>query len=110
MTRKRPGRHLAGKPCMITALRCVCDEPVGKPVMKDGYTTLNAANTWIRQNLKVQKRINYRRGERPKLRDLHLDGRGIVCVVGHYIYVDHETYWSFFNNDNDEVVTVWILK
>ena len=111
MQRKKPADNLRYKPCLITAVRCACDKPVGKPEFKDGgYATLYAANRWIRDNLKVKKRINYYNGERPRLKDLHLDGRAIVCVLGHYLYLDHETYWSFFRNSQDEVVTMWILE
>ena len=61
-------------------------------------------------NLPIKKRINYKRGERPKLKDLHLLGKAIVCVYGHFVYLDHEAYWSFFNNEEDEVVSLWVIR
>ena len=107
MIRIVPNRKLLRKPCLVTALSCACD-PHGRPEVKaDGYASLTAANKWIRENVKVKRRTNYRRGERPKLKDLHLEGKAIVCVYGHYVFVDGEAYWSFFGNENDEVVTVW---
>ena len=106
--------NLANTPCLIVATACAVggkENLRGYPVLKkDGYATLKSANKWIRQNLKIKKRTDYRRGERPKLKDLHLDGKAIVVVLGHYIYLDHERYWSFFDNENDDVVTTWEIK
>lgn len=111
MKRRKPSDKLRGKPRSIVAVSCATKNPTGSPVLKsDGYATLTAINDYIRRNLKVLRRVNYRRGERPRLRDLHLDGRGIVCVLGHYLYVDHEEYWSFFRNEDDRVVAVWQIE
>lgn len=33
-----------------------------------------------------------------------------VCLLGHYIYIDNDNYYSFFDNDEDEVVCIWWLK
>lgn len=114
MIRELPNEYLRNEPCLVTALYCATgalDSPHGYPDLKaGGYATLQSANKWIRENLKVKRRIDYKRGERPKLKDLHLDGRAIVCVLGHYIFLDHELYLSFFDNDEDEVVSVWELK
>ena len=111
MKRIKPDEKLRRRPCLVTALTCACGKPKGTALIKsDGYATLGSANRWIRENVKVERRINFRRGERPKLKDLHLDGRAVVCVLGHYLFLDHETYWSFFRNSDDEVVTVWVLE
>ena len=111
MVRRRPGKALQGVPCSIVAVRCAMGDAVGAPDLRDdGYATLDEANKYIRAKLKVKKRVYYRRLERPRLKDLHLDGRAIVCVLGHYLYLDHETYYSFFNNEDDQVVTVWVLE
>ena len=113
MTRKTPNTKLAGRPCLVTALRCAMKgkTPVGEPALKEGgYATLASADKWIRANLPVEKRINFRRGERPLLKNLHFDGQAVVCVLGHYIYLEGETYWSFFSNRNDEVVTLWKIR
>lgn len=108
----RPG--LAGIPCIITAVGSAKKQEehiIGLPVMSgDGYTRLDNGNRFIRQNLSVRKAIEYRKGQRPLLKDLHLNEKAIVCVKGHYLYLDNETYYSFFENENDEVVKVWILK
>ena len=111
MVRKDPDNSLRGYPCSIvavaTALGCI---PEKLPcVRSDGWATLDVANKFIRENMPVKKRINYRRGERPLLCELNLDGRAIVCVYGHLLYLDHDTYYSFFDNEDDDVVAVWIL-
>ena len=114
MIRKTPNDYLADSPCLVTALYCATglfESPHGYPnLKKDGYATLSAANKWIRENLDIKTRTDYKRGERPKLKDLHLDGQAVVCVLGHYIFLDHETYWSFFDNEDDDIVVVWILE
>jgi hypothetical protein len=102
-----------GAPSLFVAVdlaKGVLESPRGWPKLrKDGYASLNAANAWIRENLPVKGRRDYRRGTRPKLKDLHLDGMAVVCVHGHYIFLDHEVYWSFLDNEEDEVVAVWEL-
>ena len=116
MRRKKPCSYLDGIPCSIVAVSCALGRlPAGinvyeSKLREDGYASLKVANRIIRDNLDVIKRTDYKRGERPLLKDLHLDGKAIVCVLGHLIYVDHETYHSLFDNETDEVVTVWKLK
>lgn len=112
-TPEDPSGRLNGMPCLVVAVdlaKGIIQSPYGWPELREnGYASLNAANAWIRENFPVKKRKDYRQGRRPKLKDLHLDGMAIVCVYGHYIFVDHELYWSFFDNDEDEVVAVWEL-
>lgn len=111
-----PASYLSGYPCSVVAVACALGHlPNGVPeylqkLKTDGYATLNTANRFIRDNLSIRKRIDYRRGQRPILRDLHLDGKAVVCVYGHLIYLDRETYHSFFQNENDDVVAVWIMQ
>ena len=33
-----------------------------------------------------------------------------VCVYGHFIYVDGQDYYSFFENEQDPVVCVWYIR
>ncbi len=116
MRRINPSYNLRNLPCSICAVSSALGfipegtDEYSKKLRDDGYATLNDANRYIRDNLDVVKRTDYKRGQRPKLRDLHADGRAIVCVYGHFIYVNHEDYWSFFENEDDDVVTVWRLK
>lgn len=120
MKRITPYQYLAYTPCSIVAVTCAlnhdksivdAEQPKDLPLLRDdGYMTLNAMNQYIRANLQVKKRIDYKRGQRPLLKDLQIDGKAIVCVFGHYVFVDKDVYYSFFDDDNDEVVAVWILK
>ena len=110
-----PDYDLNNLPCSIVAVSCALGyvpdfTEYMKKLKSDGYATLNASNRFIRDNLDVKKRTDYKRGQRPLLKDLHLDRRAIVCVYGHLVYLDHETYWSFFENEDDDVVAVWELK
>ena len=114
MKRKNPPFDFLNTPCIITAVG-TAKGSISKinhlpDIRADGYTRLDEANRFIRANLAVKKSIEYRRGERPKLNEINLDGKAIVCVLGHYLYLDHNEYYSFFDNLNDDVVRVWILK
>ena len=108
MLRKSPPAVCDGIPCILAAIGTVKPlsqiEIIPDSINPTGYTRLDAANRLIRKNLSVKKSIEYRRGNRPKLKELHLDGQAIVCVLGHYLYLDRETYHSFFDNENDEVI------
>ena len=116
MRRIDPDSSLWGLPCSICAVASALGyipegtEEYKKNLKDDGYATLNAANRYIRDNLDIAKRTDYKRGQRPMLKNLHLDGKAVVCVYGHLIFVDHESYWSFFENEDDDVVAVWRLK
>ena len=39
-----------------------------------------------------------------------LMGKYIILVKGHYVASWNNTYFSTFNNDNDEVVALWELE
>lgn len=113
MKRISPNEALRGVPCSIVAVSCATGVEKahgGIQLKSGGYATLAEMNKYVRSHLQVKRQVKYRRGERPKLKDLHLQGRGIVCVLGHYLYLDGETYYSFFKNSEDDVVCVWILK
>ncbi len=102
-------------PCILLAVNCalnVFEDKTEPPVLKEnGYCTLQAANKYIRKYLPVKKRINYKKGSRPKLKELLVFEPAIVCVMGHYLYWNGDgIYKSLFDNTNDDVVTVWILK
>ena len=115
MRRKLPPRYLEDYPCSLTAVACALGElPEGseeyiESLKGDGYATLSQANKLIRSNLDIKKRVDYKRGSRPKLKDFHLEGCAVVCVLGHYLYVEDETYYSFYDNLMDDVVAVWLL-
>ena len=121
MNRVDPDERLCNTPCCVTAVVSALgySEAIHQfmssgnwaPKMDStGYVTLTGANRFIRSNLNVKKRVDFKRGNRLLLKDLNLNGKAIVCVLGHYLYLDHETYYSFFDNEKDEVVSVWELK
>ena len=112
MIRIEPEENLAPYACSVVAVSCALGHiPENLPILRDdGWATLNVANKLIRAYLPVKNRVNYKRGQRPLLKDLHLDGKAIVCVYGHLIYLDHEVYYSFFDNELDPVVAVWLLE
>jgi hypothetical protein len=105
-----------GIPCSMTAVGCARQERhmtlpgIPEGLQAGGYLPLKEGNTYIRKYLPVRRRRNFKRGERPHLEDLHFDGTAIALVYGHYIYLDHEYYYSFFYNEKDEVVALWELK
>lgn len=121
MNRITPDDIFNGYPCSFVAVntamwvnddsctKTLTDMPDGLK-RADGFLSLNNLNKYARANLDIKRRLYFKRGERSKLKDLHLDGRAIVVVYGHCIYVDHETYYSFFDNENDDVVSIWELK
>ena len=112
MQRVNPDKSLDGVPCSIVAVSCALGYiPNDLPSLRyDGYATLETANKFIRKYLSVKKRIYYKRGERPKLKELNIEGKALVCVYGHMVYLDHDTYYSFFDNEEDDVVSIWLLK
>ena len=117
MRKMLPPDYLSEEPCSVVAVICALKDLTGKetplclPNLKsDGYATLEDANRFIRRNLSVKKRTDYKRGERPLLKELNLENPAVVCVYGHFLYVNKGSYWSFFDNEGDEVVAVWELK
>ena len=77
----------------------------------DGYLSLAGMNRFLRQNLAVTRKIDYRRGERPTLIEFLRtnDRRAVICVAGHFLYADKNVYYSFLKNGRDPVITVWYL-
>lgn len=120
MKRIIPDKIYKRRPCSVVAVGCalhIADSRALRGLYsdllrEDGYLSLDGMNRLIRANTSVVRRINYRRGERPCLRDFchGFDGDAIVCVAGHFVYVTHGDYYSFFWNGSDEVISVWILK
>ena len=120
ITRVPPNKRFLNKPCSYVGVG-IAYEKLNKSIFKGevsekcdntGYLSLNNANEYIREYLPVKKKAYYKRGERPILEDFLASNydRCIICVYGHFIYADGDKYWSFFNNDKDEIVCVWYLK
>lgn len=108
-------------PCSVVAVGCAkgiarkddLKALISDDLQEDGYLSLNGMNKLVRANLNVKNRVNYKRGQRPMLREFaHSDGEGkkaIICVLGHYLYFDGRDYYSYFWNGKDQVVSVWFL-
>lgn len=86
--------------------------PLPMGLQTNGYLSLEDENKYIRKYLPVAKKVYYKRGERPLLKDFLKDNdkRCCICVYGHFIYVNGKDYWSFFNNENDDIVCIWYIK
>ena len=120
--RHTPNSQYDGNPCLCVAVGTAYEQKHNKDFAidledmtgqhSDGYMTLNDGNKFIRKHLNVEKRRDYKRGERPLLKDFlqSNEKQCIICVYGHYLYADKQDYWSFFDNEYDEVVAVWYLK
>lgn len=118
--RVEPHDNYHGLPCSIVAVGCALGyddyEDIRrlrpKGIYDNGYLPLEAGNRFIRAVLPVSKRVYYKRGMRPKLCDVLLNNkrRAVICCYGHLIYAEGDTYYSFFDNDNDDVVSIWWLN
>lgn len=118
--RYNPDRKYIDQPCSYVSVGTGYEDITWKifkgempeGLKKDGYLTLEAMNRFIRNNLLVRKRDKFVQGQRPLLHEFLKNNTEccIVCVKGHYVYVRGENYWSFFYNDNDEVINVWYLR
>jgi hypothetical protein len=105
-----PNDELQGLPCSNVAVSCALGETIiYKTSHNDGWMTLKDNNKFVREYLNVRRYRYFKRGERPLLKDLTLD-KAIVCVYGHLIYLEGSNYWSFFDNESDEVVAYWELN
>lgn len=118
--RKEPDKKYRGQPCSVTCVGTAYDHihtwpfMIVKPegIRYDGYLSLKYMNQFTREFLPVAKKVNFKKNERPQLKDFLStnDASCCICVLGHYLYADTQTYWSFFDNDNDEVIAVWYLR
>ena len=79
---------------------------------QDGYLALSKMNTYANLLFKVKKAQQYGSTKRFTLKEFlkSNDKKCVVCVLGHYIYVDGKDYYSFFNNENDKVVKIWYVE
>lgn len=115
-----PRDYYNDKPCSYVSVGIAYENIVGKSfdlplqdeLKDDGYFTLDNMNKFIRSVLPIKRKVYFKRNERMLLKDLFGSNseKCIVCVIGHYIYVDGQDYWSFFDNENDEVVCIWYIK
>lgn len=112
--RREPHGMFADIPCAIVAVGTAIGSMPLPPedLTEDGYLSLRGMNKYARRNLNVAREVQYKRGERPTLREFLETNRqkAIICVLGHFIYADRNTYWSFLKNAKDPVVAVWYLQ
>lgn len=112
--RRDPDSMFLDLPCAVvavgTALRRM--PPYPDAMKPDGYLTLVGMDKYCRSLTSVKKKVVYPKGHRPDLRDFLEENtrKAVVCVLGHFLYADKNTYWSFLRNANDEVVAVWYLN
>lgn len=117
--RIEPQMKYNGLPCSYVSAGCAYEdfygeefkEPILDGLKSDGWSTLDNTNKYIRSLLPVIKKVYYKKSERMLLQDFlkSNEARCIVCVYGHFIYVNGQDYWSFFDNSNDKVVCVWYI-
>lgn len=116
--RYMPAKYLTDLPCSIVAITSaknnlnICTETKFPEELKEnGYLDLNSMNKLIRTNIKVKKKQYLKKTERIPLENFLESNteKCIICVYGHYIYVNGEDYWSFFPNEKDKIVCIWYL-
>ena len=117
---KEPDKKYRGQPCSVTCVGTAYDHihtwpfTIIKPkgMRYDGYLRLRDMNQFAREYLPIAKRIDFKKNERPRLKEFLQTNeiRCCICVLGHYLYADAQTYWSFFDNDDDKVIAVWYLR
>ena len=118
--RKTPSDKYLEQPCSFVSVGCAYEDKVGQSFVadlpdglkSDGYLSLDEMNRFVRDQLPIRKKAYFARKERPTLRQF-LEGNEsccVVCVLGHFLYVHGQDYWSFFDNDDDTVVCVWYLR
>lgn len=118
--RKTPPKVYNGIPCSIVSVGCalgennksVIQKAKGLELKNNGYLTLKDMNKYIRSCISIQKYEYYKRTERFTLKELLNNNtkKAIVCLLGHYVYIDSKDYYSFFKNEEDNVVAIWWIK
>ena len=112
--RRDPPPMFRGVPCSMVAVGTATGAMPTRPdgLRPDGYLSLARMNRYIRDMIPASKKVQFPRANRPTLKEFleASDRRAIVCVLGHYVYADGHTYWSFLRNAKDRVVAVWYLE
>lgn len=115
-----PNEKYEGIPCSQVAIGYAYEKIYGKELPHavevslsnaEGYATLDAVNKTIRSLIPVKKKVYFRRTERISLKEFLENNKEkcVVCVLGHYIFVDGEDYYSFFENEGDMIVCAWYI-
>ncbi len=120
MKRILPSEIYRELPCSVVAVGCALkiaeksklDALFSSRLHSDGYLSLKGMDELMRAFLGVTKRTTYKRGQRPCLRDFchGYNGKAVVCLLGHFVYIEGGDYYSFFFNGGDDVVAVWKIE
>lgn len=115
-----PNERFNGMPCSMVALyyaykniynqRIAVNEII--KTRPDGYLALAKMNNYINMFFKVKKAQQYGSAKSFTLKEFLQtnDKKAILCLLGHYIYVDGKNYFSFFNNLYDKIVKIWYVE
>lgn len=129
MVQITPVQFYDNTPCTMVACGCALDyfrhvpggqsrfdvsqAILGLKYHNDGYLSLQGTNKLVRQLLHVSKGgyKYFKRNERSRLRDYDFEGKSaIVMVLGHCIFVSGNDYYSFFENEDDDIVAIWFVE
>lgn len=114
-----PKSFYEGLPCSVVSIGCASEKLRGSfdydkiksfseiASANDNYATLRSVNEQVRKFFNVKKYTYYTRAERKTLKECCSGKTAIVCVYGHFVFVNGDTYYSYFDNANDKVVAVW---
>ncbi len=118
--RIQPNERFKNMPCSMVALYYAYKDIYKQYIAvdhiirtrPDGYLALSKMNTYINMFFKIKKTEQYGKTKRFPLGEFLLKNnrKCLICVLGHYIYVDGKDYYSFFNNYGDEVVKIWYVE
>lgn len=121
MKRITPKDFYLDLPCSVVSIGCAAESLYGSfnygkikafseiASRNDNYATLRSVNEQVRKFFKVKKYTYFTRAERRTLKEF----RGItaiVCVIGHFLFLNGDNYYSYFENENDKVVAVWEIE
>lgn len=114
-----PEKKYENLPCSFVGTGCAYEDYYGErftePLpegLKGGWLSLENLNSYIRKVLPITKKEYYKRGTRPKLKDFLKENYRpcLICVYGHFLYAKNEDYWSFFDNEEDDIVCIWYIN
>ncbi len=116
-----PRECYAELPCSVVALGCALGMTdraaviglISPKMHKDGYLSLKGMEALILAHRAVDCKAYYKGGQRPTLKEFMARNKGrkaIICLLGHFVYFDGNDYYSYFFNDNDDVVQAWFLE
>ncbi len=127
MSRKNPDiltdinkPFLETQPCSYIALVCATKDMVVPflsvhlpKVDRKGYCKLADMTPSIKAHFPNVRYIYVRPAWRSTLSNFiegHKGTKAIICVQGHFIYFDGTDYYSYFDNDQDTVIAIWMLN